>query len=502
MKIQPPSFEDWMTIRTQQQLIQAQGIACEIFESNSEIGLPWKSFVQVYPQTRAEVRLLLELARHHDWSLYPISRGQNLGYGYNFPCRPTQIVMNLRNFAEISEYDPEIGEVRIEAGVSQEQLYLFLQDKPFLMDSTGAGPEASVLGNALDGGIGYSPYGAKRYAIFDLEILLADGEIMHTGHLFELGPSVSQLFVQGNLGIVLSAKIRLFPKPERILGLIIRVKQQQQLGQVLQRLKFLKTSGEIKNIIHFANPMRLFMSSVSLHTPETSHLLEKEIITEADIFQKRQYYWIGIGAIMGDRDLIPVYRRKIRQQLRGLAQVISLDTRTIIMAKRFLGPFLPSLTRKLEGMEELMKLQSGFPTAKPWQNIRWRYQTMEETGIIWVGLLLPNKPQVINDIVIKLQKLFTEANFEMPLTLSLFEPQSLVGIITILYRRGDAELRERAHKLYSQVLYLAKTEGIRLYRKAILPHEYGIGVDKLEFLRTIKAIVDPQGVIAPGKYDI
>ena len=484
-----------------EEIIQSQNIETKIIEAISEIGLPFQKFLQVYPRSREQVKLLIKLAHLHHFSLYPISRGRNLGYGFNFPCSEEQVVVELSHFNQIGEYDEDLGEVRIETGVTQEQLYLFLQDKPYLMDSTGAGPLASVLGNALDGGIGYSPYGGKRYAIFDLEVVLANGETIYTGHPYAVGPSLTPLFVQGNFGIVLSGKLRLFPQPERLLGLIIQVKAKETLPEVLTRLKSLKINGEVKNIIHFANPMRTFMSSVSLDNPRYASILAKDLITEADL-PGNNYYWTGLGGLMGDRDLIAVYRRKISKTLGKLAKITLIDEGKVRLLRRFIAPFSPELEAKLAGLEQFIKLQSGYPITKPWDNIRWRYQSLEATGIIWVGVLLPNKPEVINNFYRELEIIFHQAKLELPVTLSLFEPQSLVGIITILYSRLEKQSQEKAHKIYAQVLAMVTAQGLSLYRQAILPEYRGIPPEKLAFLRQIKAGVDSQGIIAPGKYGI
>ena len=492
--------QDWSKIISVQEVIKSQGITTQIIEANSEIGLAFNRFLQVSPTTRAEVQLLVQLANLHHFSLYPISRGRNLGYGYNFPCTQCQVVVDLANFNQISDYDAQLGEVRIETGVTQEQLYLFLQDKPYLMDSTGAGPLASVLGNGLDGGIGYSPYGAKRYAIFDLEVLLANGKIIYTGHPFAVGPSLTPLFIQGNFGIVLSGKLRLFPQPECLLGLIIQVKAKGSLPEVLTGLKSLKINGEIKNIIHFGNPMRTFMSSVPIQDSRYASVLAKDFITEADI--QSNYYWTGLGALMGDRDMINVYRRKIKKTIGKLAKITVLGESQLWWLRRLVAPFSYELAQKLNGVTELIKLQSGYPTSKPWDNIRWRYQSIEATGIIWIGVLIPNKPEVIKNFVNELEKISTQARLELPLTLSLFEPQSLVGIITILYSRLEKDSQQHAHHVYDQVLAIVAAQGLSLYRQAILPGYPGIPEDKLAFLRDIKQGVDNQGIIAPGKYGI
>ena len=93
-------------------------------------------------------------------------------------------------------------------------------------DCTDGPPEGSVLGNALERGMGVTQYADHFATLCGLEIVLADGSIIRTGggafgrcptwntHKWGVGPYIEGLFSQSNFGIVVKAGIWLFPEPE------------------------------------------------------------------------------------------------------------------------------------------------------------------------------------------------------------------------------------------------------------------------------------------------
>src|SRR5665213_753187 len=84
----------------------------------------------------------------------------------------------------------------------------------------------SVIGNTLDHGVGYTPYGEHTASQCGMEIVLANGDVIRTGmgamtgnrtwqtYKKGFGPSADGLFMQSNFGIVTKMGMWLLPRPE------------------------------------------------------------------------------------------------------------------------------------------------------------------------------------------------------------------------------------------------------------------------------------------------
>ena len=114
----------------------------------------------------------------------------------------------------------------LEPGVGFYDLYDYLQTRniPLWMSVPG-NSWGSVIGNALDRGLGYTPYGEHTRNFCGMEVVLPDGDMVRTGmgampnaptwqlHKYGYGPAWDQLFVQSNFGIVTKAGMWLMPQP-------------------------------------------------------------------------------------------------------------------------------------------------------------------------------------------------------------------------------------------------------------------------------------------------
>ena len=112
----------------------------------------------VYPSDTAQVQAIVRIAAKHRVPLYPISKGRNLGYGDRTAPTPGQVIVDLGRMNRIIEVNEQLAYAVIEPGVTQGRLYQHLKAKhPGLwMDATGAGLEASIIGNTVDRGFGHN----------------------------------------------------------------------------------------------------------------------------------------------------------------------------------------------------------------------------------------------------------------------------------------------------------------------------------------------------------
>ena len=115
------------------------------------------------PDNTSQVQQCMRIAARFRVPVYPVSRGRNWGYGSSAPSSDGCALLDLSRMNRILDYNENLAYVTIEPGVTQGQLFQFLTERggKLWMDATGAGPEASVVGNVLERGFGHTPYGER-----------------------------------------------------------------------------------------------------------------------------------------------------------------------------------------------------------------------------------------------------------------------------------------------------------------------------------------------------
>jgi len=189
--------------------------------------------------------------------LHPISCGKNWGYGDRCAVSDGQVIVDLGRMNRIVEVNSRLAYAVVEPGVTQGQMYQYLveNDIPLVLDVTGAGPDASIVGNTLSRGFGHTPYGNHFTHTCGLEVVLPDGQVLNTGfgtfdraqarRVFPwgLGPVVDGLFSQSNRGIVTQMGFWLLPTPESIQAFAFTVPREAQIEPVVDAIRELRLAG-------------------------------------------------------------------------------------------------------------------------------------------------------------------------------------------------------------------------------------------------------------------
>src|SRR5262245_61865486 len=214
----------------------------------------------IRPSRVGQVRELLRIARAHRVSLYPISRGRNWGWGEACPVTAGQVVLDLGGLDRILELNAELGYAVVEPGVTQGQLARTLaSDAPhWWFESTNAGPETSIVGNALERGLGMSD---RTASVCGIEAVLPDGTTLRTGfgnfrrsrvtHVAKLGigPNPEGLLSQSNLGVVTRMGIWLAPRPSGAECCLISLAA-PDLPQLIDALRPLRLRNVLATNVH------------------------------------------------------------------------------------------------------------------------------------------------------------------------------------------------------------------------------------------------------------
>ena len=178
-----------------------------------------RSAMLLRPGSLDEVVAILKLANDSKTPLVP--QGGNTGLvGAQIPF-DGELILSLTRLDKIREVDPASNTMTCEAGVvlAKAQEAAAAADRLFPL-SLGAEGSCTIGGNLSTnaGGTGALAYGIARELVLGLEVVLADGRIMHLLSKLKkdnTGYDLRNIFVgaEGTLGIITAAVLKLFPRP-------------------------------------------------------------------------------------------------------------------------------------------------------------------------------------------------------------------------------------------------------------------------------------------------
>jgi D-lactate dehydrogenase (cytochrome) len=174
------------------------------------------------PGSTAEVSAILKLANETGTAITP--QGGNTGLVGGQTPHQGEIVLSLKRMDRVREVDPTSNTMTCEAGVvlikAQEAAAAAGRLFPL---SLGAEGSCTIGGNLSTnaGGTGALAYGVARELVLGLEVVLADGRVLHNLRKLKkdnTGYDLRHIFIgaEGTLGIITAAVLRLFPRPRAV----------------------------------------------------------------------------------------------------------------------------------------------------------------------------------------------------------------------------------------------------------------------------------------------
>jgi FAD/FMN-containing dehydrogenase len=209
----------------------------------------------VAPATVEEVQAVVRAANQHRIPLYPISTGRNLAYGGSAPVYSGSVVLDLKRMNRVLEVNERNAYALVEPGVSYFDLYNHIQKSGLDVWIDPPDPGwGSVIGNALDGGGGWTAYPFRDHfaSHCGMEVVLANGEVVRTGmgalpnskswqqSRWGYGPWVDGLFRQSNFGVVTKMGFYLMPRPEALMTSVVTSMRDEDIVPMLDVLNLLE----------------------------------------------------------------------------------------------------------------------------------------------------------------------------------------------------------------------------------------------------------------------
>jgi 4-cresol dehydrogenase (hydroxylating) len=479
------------------------------------------------PADRKEVCETVRIAARHGVALYPVSSGRNWGYGSRVPVVSGCALLDLSRMNRITAMDDRLGCVTVQPGVTQRDLFGFLREHgtEFWMDATGSSPDCSLIGNAMERGFGHTPAGDHFSNVCGFEVVLANGDVIRTGHAglsganagqvyrWGVGPSLDGLFSQSNLGIVTEMTIWLMPAPACFQAFFFQCDREDGLGPIVDALRPLRLDGTLRSSVHIGNDYKVLAGlgqfPWDVPTPLTRDRMK-------DIRGRMKFTrWSGSGGLYGTKTQVVEAKRLLRRALKGKVDRLQfLDDRLLSIASRFTGVWKLltglDLTRTLDLVRPIYGLLKGVPTSQPLASTYWRKRMAvpsdpdpdrDRCGLLWISPVARMEGREAEALRSTAEPLLLSHGFEPQISWTLLTERALSCVISITYDRDVAGEDEKAMQCYRELKRELERQGYYSYRLGLAGMEIeGRPRAYSELLRSIKAALDPNDILAPGRY--
>ena len=437
----------------------------------------------VVPTTVEEVQAVVRIANEFKVPLWTFGQGRNNAYGGPAPRVRGSVIVNLREMNRVLEVNDELAYAVVEPGVRFFDLFDHLQAGghklwPSIPD-LGWG---SVVGNTLDCGRGYTPYGDHPSTQCGLEVVLPNGELLRTGmggmsnskswnaYQWSYGPSHAGLFFQSNFGIVTKMGVWLMPQPEVYLSGWAKWEDDDSVGPLIDTLRDLMLEGIIRNFPLIAQ---------GLGTAEGA-----AIIGEPG--------WGLRFAVYGRQGLVDAHYEVAREALSAIPGV-EVGQRTYKWDDR----------AQAENHND--KVQGGVPGMELMDAFKEPYG--EDTGHLDLSPVVPLVGADVVDSIRLLRAAYERHGFPYLAGL-LVLPRSLLHITTLFFDIKDEEQTRHAYETYKSLVVELAEAGYPIYRTNLQAMDQV--ADTFDFNdhaqrrlnELLKDTLDPNGILSPGKQGI
>ena len=203
------------------------------------------------PETTHEVSLLLETAAEAHVPILPYGGGTGLVGGQIMPDGPTPLILSLERMNKIRDVFPSENVLIAEAGAIlsaiQETAEVVDRLFPLSLASEGSAQIGGILSTNA-GGINVLRYGSARDLCIGLEAVLPDGKVWNGLSRLRkdnTGYDLRNLLIgsEGTLGIITAAALKLFSRPQQKTTAFLKVASPNAALEFLSMLR--DTLGEV-----------------------------------------------------------------------------------------------------------------------------------------------------------------------------------------------------------------------------------------------------------------
>jgi 4-cresol dehydrogenase (hydroxylating) len=398
-----------------------------------------------------------------------------------------------------------------------------------MVPTTGAGPNGSLLGNALDGGYGPNPICDHFEAITQFSGYWANGTSFQ--HPFAeincaevarswrqgIGPNWHGLLHQASFGIVTKARIQLVPRAESSRLVVFEFGSDAQFKSAIPKLKaMVHDLPGLRALICNAR-LRLAVTQAPglLHTFQALSPADRATTIEA-LAQKNGFSpWIALGFLYGTKNSAAGGLKDLRRHLPGV-KIHAYSPQKVAWLKQLakILPLKQSVRSKVHALSDGIDLLEGRPNPNflqlayafraPAPMTVNSHPAKDGCGVLWYAPLLPLQAGAVKTFLQdEVTEILHRHGFDALLAVSLRNANIFTSTIPILFDKADADAVLRAKACYRALVEAGLKRGYPPYRLGIdymdLLHGLPINAESGTW-RQLKRVFDPNGILAPGRY--
>ncbi|PKP85118.1 MAG: 2-hydroxy-acid oxidase [Alphaproteobacteria bacterium HGW-Alphaproteobacteria-2] len=246
-----------------------------------------------YPESTEEVAAIVRICAAQGCPLIGWGAGTSLeGHAL---ARYGGISVDFSRMNRMLAINPEDMDCTVQPGITREDLNTELRATGlFFPVDPGANATLGGMASTRASGTTAVRYGTMRDNVIGLEVVLADGRVIHTGtraRKSAAGYDLTALFVgaEGTLGLITALTLRLYGQPEAIAAGICAFEDvASAVDTVIQTIQMGVPMARIELVD--ADTVRAFNGHAGAEMPEKPHLLVEFHGTEAGVAEQAEMF--------------------------------------------------------------------------------------------------------------------------------------------------------------------------------------------------------------------
>jgi 4-cresol dehydrogenase (hydroxylating) flavoprotein subunit len=401
----------------------------------------------------------------------------------------------------VIEVNEKLAYAVVEPGVSYFDLYRHLQKIGSKLWIDCAAPGwGGVIGNLMERGAGYTPYGEHFLTLCGMQVVLPDGTVIETGtgaqrgrsafHTYKYGrgPSIDGLFTQSNFGVVTRIGIHLMPQPPGYRPYMVALPEEDDIEQFMDIIRPLKLAMLIPNAatcveLHWEAAMEVSRSEFYDGPAPLPASVRRRIMDRIGCGN-----WNFYGALYGSE-----------QEMDNTWKVLH-DRFSQIRGAQF---YFEKDKGKQPAFSYRAKLMRGVPNMTEFNTLNW----IANGAHVGFGPIIPVDGRIALEQYRYVRDAANRLGFD-------YFGEFIVGwrdmhhIFMPTFSRGDAAQKRKMFELINLLIDEAAKRSQGVYRTHLdfmdrVAATYSWNEGALAQLnRKLKGVFDPNGFLAPGKSGI